>query len=418
MTRPTIPTWVCAVVLPGAIACGEPGATPDGGSSEGGDATSSGGGATTVSSSSASTATSAGPGGSTDGDETDGTGDDTDGGSDDTTTGAAPDGTPLFVAAGHMGRTTISCDRGASWIADQSLDDTVRCFDPLDCDHHVGATTGLAFGGGAFVTSLGWGTEGTIRRSTDGVTWEVVATGPTFAGVAFGQDTFVAGNREAWRSIDLGLQWTGPVATGLVPWNGRGVGFTPTAGGTFVVGGGGDNGAEYDIVVSNDAGTSWWHPDTIAPACGDGVRSIVGNDETIVMVRYGGPDGPEFCVSQDQGHVWTAVDLGDTWIESRALWTGTEFIAWGSGFALTSPDGLRWTNTPLEPAINVGAVARDDQGTFVAVRGGWQSWYETQEFYRSRDGRTWEVLPSGSFVGSHPINHVAFGYVDDPTACE
>lgn len=64
------------------------------------------------------------------------------------------------------------------------------------------------------------------------------------------------------------------------------------------------------------------------------------------------------------------------------------------------------------------AVARDDDGTFVAVRGGWQSSYEFQEIYRSSDGRSWEVLAPGSFVGSHPIHHVAFGYVDDRAACE
>ncbi len=98
-----------------------------------------------------------------------------------------------------------------------------------------------------------------------------------------GAGAFVAGNREAWRSDDLGLHWDGPLATGLIPFNGRGMGFAPVAGGTFVIGGGGDN--EYDIVASSDAGTSWWHPDSIATACGDGVLDIIGNDETLVMVR-------------------------------------------------------------------------------------------------------------------------------------
>lgn len=400
------------VAIAGATACGDSPGSP--GAAEHGSETSGPGSSTPGQDT--SSAGSTGVDSTTDpGDESTG---DTDTDAESSSTGATPDGVPIFVAAGQVARTTISCDRGSTWIADQSADDALRCVDGVDCDHHEGNTTGLAFGGGAFVATLGWGTEGTIRRSVDGVTWEIVASGPTFAGVAFGQNTFVAGNREAWRSTDVGLQWIGPVATGLVPWNGRGVGHAPVAGGTFVIGGGGDNGAEYDIVVSSDAGASWWHPDSIAAACGDGVRSIVGNDDTLVMVRYGGPDGPELCVSQDQGHVWSAIDLGDTWIESRALWTGSEFIAWGSGVALTSNDGLRWTTTPLEPAINIGAVARDDDGTFVAARGGWQSSYEFQEFYRSNDGRNWEVLAPGTFVGSHPIGHIAFGYVEDSTVCD
>ena len=267
------------------------------------------------------------------------------------------------------------------------------------------------------MATLGWGTEGTIRRSVDGVTWETVASGPTFAGVAFGGGAFVAGNREAWRSDDLGRTWDGPVATGLIPFNGRGMGFAPVGGGTFVISGGGDVGAEYDIVASSDAGASWWHADTIAPACGDGVLDIVGNDETLVMVRYGGPDGPEFCVSQDQGHAWSAVDLGDTWIESRALWTGGEFIAWGGGLAFTSVDGVEWTTTPLSPEVHPVAVALDDAGTFIAVEGGWQSAYEHQEFYRSSDGRTWQVLAPDAFTGGHPVGHLAFGYVEDGGAC-
>lgn len=338
-------------------------------------------------------------------------------GEDDSTTGAPAEGTPIFVLAGQVGRTAISCDRGLTWIADQSQDPSLRCGDGLDCDHHPGNTTGLAFGDGAFVATLGWGTEGTIRRSVDGVAWETVATGPTFAGVVFGGGVFVAGNREAWRSEDLGLHWDGPVTTGLIPFNGRGVGFGPVADGTFVISGGGDAGAESDIVASNDAGATWWHPDAIAAGCGDGVLDIVGNGETLLVVRYGGPDGPEFCVSQDQGHVWSSVDLGDVWLESRALWTGREYIAWGGGLAFTSVDGQRWTSTPVSPEVHPGAVAIDDVGTFVAVEGGWQSSYEDQEFYRSADGRTWEVLAPGAFTGGHPVGHLAFGHVADGGAC-
>lgn len=54
-----------------------------------------------------------------------------------------PDGVPMFVAQGHAGRTTISCDDGLSWVAHQSDDDTLDCFDPYDCDHDAGAGRGI-----------------------------------------------------------------------------------------------------------------------------------------------------------------------------------------------------------------------------------------------------------------------------------
>ena len=66
----------------------------------------------------------------------------------------------------------------------------------------------------------------------------------------------------------------------------------------------------------------------------------------------------------------------------------------------------------------LGPIARsEDTGTYVSVRAGWQVWYEAQDFYRSSDGLTWEVLGPGSFAASHRIRHIAHGWVD-AAACE
>jgi len=51
------------------------------------------------------------------------------------------------------------------------------------------------------------------------------------------------------------------------------------------------------------------------------------------------------------------------------------------------------------------------------VRGGWQVWYDQQRFYRSADGVRWETLAAGSYVGSHPINFIEFGYAPAGTVC-
>jgi len=121
---------------------------------------------------------------------------------------ASGEAVPLFVAQGDLGRTTVSCDDGLTWVANQSSDDAAVCFTGgLDCDHSPGAGRGITWGNGWFVATFGWGPPGAIRRSRDGVTWEPVTTGTTFAGVAFGDDQFLAGGRPAWVGGSDGGGW-------------------------------------------------------------------------------------------------------------------------------------------------------------------------------------------------------------------
>jgi hypothetical protein len=95
-----------------------------------------------------------------------------------------------------------------------------------------------------------------------------------------------------------------------------------------------------------------------------------------------------------------------------------------------SPDGAAWTAKPTEvrkknpdgttqtsPGPHLGAVDRSDKGTFVAVNGGWQQYYEKQRFYRSSDGITWDELPAGSFVGSHPVQFITHGLGEKSAVC-
>ena len=54
--------------------------------------------------------------------------------------------TPMFVAQGFVGRTTISCDDGRTWVADHSDDEAMRCFSATpgsDCDHNGQRAMGL-----------------------------------------------------------------------------------------------------------------------------------------------------------------------------------------------------------------------------------------------------------------------------------
>jgi hypothetical protein len=94
-------------------------------------------------------------------------------------------------------------------------------------------------------------------------------------------------------------------------------------------------------------------------------------------------------------------------------------MAWStSGNLHSSPDGANWTSTPIDPgSISIGPAAASDDGVVVAVRGGWDVWYDDQEFYRSENGVDWEVLQGDTFVGGHPIRAMTFGYGSPSRLC-
>lgn len=318
-----------------------------------------------------------------------------------------PDGrVPAFVAQGHMGRTMISCDDGLTWIADRSLDDTVRCFEPLDCDHHEGSATGLTYADGVFVASWGWGTEGEIQVSEDGVEWTTVLVGPTFAGTAWGNDTLLAAAKFPYRAGPLGERWTELADSGLDAWTPRGIAFAPLAGGLFVLAGGG--GGEGDVVVSASNGDTW-EPAVGAESCGGDVAKISAGGGAIVIATNEASE-VQACVSQDLGASFSPAQLPEP---VRGLsWTGDSFVGFGASARYTSADGVSWEGTPYatkQPQLT--AIGRSPEGTYVAQRDGWIVWYEDQALYRSEDGLSWTALPAGSFNPSHPIRRITAGRV-------
>lgn len=78
---------------------------------------------------------------------------------------------------------------------------------------------------------------------------------------------------------------------------------------------------------------------------------------------------------------------------------------------------LTRASTQTSPGALLGAVDRSDKGTYAGVRGGWQEYYEKQQFYRSTDGITWDELPVGSFVGSHPVQFITHGFGEKSAVC-
>jgi hypothetical protein len=391
-----------------------------------------------------------GPGDGTEGSSGGGPDPDDDGGSssDDGSTGEPADGlVGVFVAQGSMGRTTISCDDGLTWIHDRAYDvegspevcevaAPVECWgtpcsrwdanagaceaqDSCDCDHHPGADKGIAYGHGLFAATWGWGPPGAIKTSGDAMQWTAVVEPTTFAGMAFGSGTFVAIDRSPRISSD-GVTWVdGGDAdfrneAGEVIWNARDVGFADAGAGVFVAGASSGNGQ--DLMVSFDQGQSWTRPGG-SWACGGDFEGVAGSGESIVVVF-----GDRACRSGDGGGSFSPIDLPGG---AGVVHDGEQFVAWTNSQRWTSPDGASWSATdlvieglPQGHGFELGPIARSGEtGTYVSVRGGWQTWYEAQDFYRSEDGVTWQVLPAGSFAASHRVRHIAYGRVE-PSACQ
>lgn len=342
----------------------------------------------------------------------------------------------LFVAIGHVNRSIVSCDDGRTWVGNRSDNDDIRCFTSApdggssDCDHKYGSGRGVAFTARAgFVGNWGWGDPGVIRRSADGVNWSVVDQGANFASMAVGPDgTLFAASRSGKVSRDDGRTWTSAgtanlMAAGQPVWNVRRGGAGGTGQGVYVV-----VADSNTAMVSSDLMT-WRAPQTYPSVCGANIQwegGVASGNGVLVIL---GGDGVA-CRSTDNGVTWTVHQTGGT-VDSRLLWTGSEFMTWGSVSnqrrVLRSPDGMTWTTTATSLRRNgapvagngplIGAVARSPGGAFVAVNGGWQTWYTSQRFYRSADGVTWDELATGSYVGSHPITHIVWGEGARPAAC-
>ncbi len=324
--------------------------------------------------------------------------------------GAAPQGlVPVFIAQGHMGRTTISCDGGVTYAVNQSEDDGFRCWqgENTDCDHNAFAGRGLAYGNGVFVATFGWGAPGTLRRSVDGVTWDVVESDtPTYADVAFGNGKFVTNNSPTKISAD-GITWTDGGSLDL-DINTRAIQFVPHGDGVFIVTG--ESGDTRDIVTSPD-GVTWTHATNRPPECGQYVSNLQYGNGTIAIFSGSG----HVCTSTDGGDSWQLNPVND-YLSSGGVWTGTEFYVWAGSTRFKSTNGIDWTSDAGSPQnLSLGPVTRAPDGTFVAVHQSWDNYYEEQRFLVSQNGLDWQ--DATSFVGSHPVNFFEFGYVEPSAMC-
>ena len=358
---------------------------------------------------------------------------------------------PLFVAQGQMGRTTVSCDFGETWVDDHgSLDsyrgvpyDDLTCAnlppnpeggDRGNCDHNAHPARGIAFGGGDFMATFGWGEPGLVEKSSDGGAWTNVydsaATREIFGGLAYVQSTWVlAGSDSVRRSVDGGKTWSEKIGIEDAIGNRR-TGQTSAFGGRILVAADQRPSGQAQIKpvrVSSDAGLTWWAPDTIPPQCGQGIQTeggIVANGDTWLVVSGNGFS----CKSTDGGKNWTAHRIwdasSDEQIRSNAVADGTQFMVWGWKGRYISTDGETWMTEQTTPTnLGLSAVAADGDGHLVAASGEYDAVnnngdYVGQRFYTSSDGLTWNPIPLANFKASHPIRSIAFGLASKkPSGC-
>jgi hypothetical protein len=344
---------------------------------------------------------------------------------------------PVFVAQGMMGRTTVSCDDGQTWIANKAWDldaDPLVCGSSQQITCWMGTETydvggqcqtftpcidspdvakGVVFGNGTFVATWGWGPAGVVRQSTNGIDWVTTHSGEPFGGIAFGDGHFVLSSRSPFSSTD-GSQWdAGQTANfqdpdGGILWSVRRFAYADEQGGRFVAV------SDGVILISSDDGATW-HSPSVPPQFGGAVSDygdILSGNGRIVIIDDSGTAN----VSTDGADTWQAAQTGVTQILSRGIWTGTEFWIWAQNYRLSSSDGLHWTQTPLTGQTWIeGVVAQSPlTGTLVAVQNEWDG-YSQQQLIRSSDGVAWTTLPAGAFAASHPLWAITFGYAPSAT---
>ena len=345
---------------------------------------------------------------------------------------------PIFLAQGAVGRTTISCDDGQTWIGNRSWDSEAdpimcgmaqqatcytgtcsyeinnQCVSMQCCNDTPDVAKGVAYNDGVFVGAWGWGQPGDVRRSTDGIHWTSTHAGDNYGGVAYGAGKFVAISRAPISSPD-GTTWAlDPAAdfrsngspTGTQLWSIRRVAFADYQGGRFI------GIADSDLLTSADAGQTWQRPNNFPSECFGNIMAygdILYGNGTIVIIQESGTA----CRSIDGGTTWSSTSTGQT-VLSRGVFTDGKFVIWGDHIRLSSPDGVNWTTTATNVRLE-GAVARSAAGTYIADANLYTG-YSQQTLYRSSDGVNWQELAPGAFVKSHPFFAITFGYAD-ASAC-
>lgn len=330
----------------------------------------------------------------------------------DPTPQPSPQAQPAFMVTGHWQSSMYSCDGGMTWKGYRSLDNNFRCWSAahgnVDCDHASSSNFGLAYGPLGFIASFGWGQPGPVRSTLNGDQWSTVHSGETWAGIAYGRDTYILNSRTPLRSENL-TTWQRGGDINFNVWNARRIFYVPLNSGVFISTA--ESGDTQDLMISTDAGVSWRRPNGLPTNCGNGV---VAYDNSRILLL-----SKSLCRSTDGGLTWQEMNVrpnGD-----KIIYGGGEFKVYGNGRAYRSVDGNGWVPTDLQvngsnTYLDFEVVAYHPQTQkYVAIQQGWGRWYEQTQYYRSDDGVRWTLLNKASSapVAPHPVRQIAVGYLEN-----
>ena len=335
--------------------------------------------------------------------------------------------TKVFVMQGRLARTAMSCDGGMTWINDQSHDDNLRCWlsDPKDprnveCDHNPYAGVGVDSGDGWIFANFGWGYPGSVRRSLDGIHWEILKSDGVGGGVVYALGKLFLDWGGGWLSSDQGNTWSSVSSVPSSVTEDHPLAFR--LGTKFAL-----VGRLNGIGFSTDQGQTW----RVTPYLGYQPRNIVEGNGRIVTIGVVNKTPPEAnqlwaASSSDTGLSWTNKQIhaleNTEW--SQLVFNGTDFVAWSRDMKVwKSKDGITWTSQTV--VINgptySGAASWVAQGpvgynsqtqTYAMVSGEWSYWYEKQRAYVSSDGVNWAELDASHFKGGHPIGMITTAEIE------
>lgn len=369
------------------------------------------------------------------------------------TSNASTNTVPVIVAQGYIGRTTISCDDGKSWIADRSFDiegnamvcgnkspvicGVSSCYKKesngnctlqsvCDCGHDSGYGKGIVIAKNQILANFGWGGPGVILRSVDGQQWNNsynFDASYLYPNISFNSGRFIHFSSQPHISTD-GLSWSNGAFANFnganQPWTSpRAFDLLQYKTESRLIGV-----IDGDIMrISSNNGDSWTSPKVIPAGCTDGIgnsqRILTGNDIAVIITSTG-----KSCRTSDGGETWTLHNITSNELFAYPIFANGKFMTWSraagssNGLRYSSTDGVNWVATPMKTNTWLGAIGVSPTGTLVSTNG-IDTGYSSQEFLRSEDdGLTWVSIPQSNYKKSHAIVRFQSGYIAAGGICK
>ncbi len=321
----------------------------------------------------------------------------------------------VIFAAGQNERTAMSCDDGETWFNDRSADDSAR--GEIVQGHSPRTFYGISDADGYTYINYGWGYNGSLKRSKDGLNWETVRSGSWGGGVAAFKDQVFHAGPDWSTSSTFGSAWNKLTNIDSVA-SGISYGAVYKVKDSIFIAGRGAH-----MAASYDKGSTWTLLQDVLPTKSQ-LRSFAEGNGVIVTVGKTYVNGQlstgYITRSADGGKTWSSVQIGNDW--SSVVFNGTHFLAWTNAVdnarVYKSADGLNWTNTFIKiNGQNAGwyfapaAAYNKKTGTYIFVSGG-NGDYSAQTVYKSTDGVDWIKSDPAKFKIGHSIESTFVSEID------